>query len=171
MYKIIDNFLDKDFYEKVSNFIKSRDIPWFFIEQDTENSKNKNGYYCCCFYNHNRPDHSAYHDLILPILSKLNFVAPIQVRSNLYFRDKDTIEGGFHVDYDSLPHSTTAILFLTKCNAKVVLKVKEEEIFVDNIENRIVIFNSQIKHKVIYQTDVHKRHVINFNYFGKTICL
>ena len=85
-----------------------------------------------------------------------------QVRVNLTFRDKDCVESGFHTDKDK---GKTAILYLTTCNGKTVFKKNNEEISLDNIDNRIVIFDSNIQHKAIYQTDVHRRILINFNYY------
>ena len=100
------------------------------------------------------------------MLTKLEVDACIQVRANLVVRDKDTIECGWHTD-GSNPAATTGILYLTNCNAKTVLSTKEGEVFVDSIENRMLLFPQTTRHKVIYQTDVHKRYIVNFNYFGK----
>tara|TARA_R100000935_G_scaffold6861_1_gene14906 strand:- start:30 stop:575 length:546 start_codon:yes stop_codon:yes gene_type:complete len=164
-YKIIDSFLDKEHYLTVSSFLKSKSCPYYFEDSDTyKDSKNKNGFFSFCYYNNNRPDHSLFDNHIVPILKKLNYFSCVQVRANLSFRDKDSIECGIHTDYDA-ESLTTAILFLTKSNAKTILYVDDKPISIDNLENRILIFPSYIKHKVIYQTDVHKRYVINFNYF------
>ena len=164
-YKIIDNFLDKDFYKNLKYFLYSESIPWYFKSIDSpNNTKNKNGFFSFCWYNNNRPHHIKYDEQIIPILEKLNYKSTIQVRANLVCRDKDTIETNFHKDYE-YENSKTAILYFTTCNAKTVLNIDNKEINIDSIENRMLIFNSNINHKVIYQTDVYKRIVINFNYF------
>ena len=168
-YTIIDNFLDSDFYQEISEIIKSEKIPWYFRKKDTPNSKNLNGYFCCGFYDNDRPDHPLYDNIIVPILEKLECVSPIMVRANLILRDKDSLESSFHVDYQ-LPHSKTAIFFLTTCNAKTVLKINNQEIFVESKENRMLIFDTLVEHKLIFQKDVHKRYILNFNYFGRKTC-
>ena len=100
------------------------------------------------------------------ILKKLKVTAPIRVRANLSLRDIDTIESGWHMDgYHSA--ATTGILYLTSCNGKTVVKTKDGDVFVDSVENRMLLFPQTTRHKVIYQTDVHKRYIVNFNYFGK----
>jgi hypothetical protein len=111
-----------------------------------------------------RPDHPLFDKHILPILNQLNAFIPVQVRANLVHRDVDTKESDWHNDYYK-DEVKTAILYFTTCNAKTLLNIDEKEIVpIDSIENRIVIFPSKTKHKVIYQTDVHKRIVINFNF-------
>lgn len=169
-YQIIDNFLDLDFYKQISHSIKSDSIPWFSRKHDTTNNlKNKNGFFSFNFYNNNEPGHPSFHTIAIPILKKLNYIAPISVRANLTFRDIDSEESGFHIDDNTCLQSTTAILFLTTCDAQTVLKIKNKELKIESVENRMLVFNSQIPHKLIYHKNVHKRHVINLNYFGDKI--
>ena len=164
-HKIIDNFLEEKHLIDFKKFINSEEIPWYFKKTDTSNeTENKNGCFNFCFYNGGVPRASEYEPLILPILKKLNFLAPIQVRLNMTMRDIDTISCGFHTDYNC-KNSTTAILFLTNCNSKTVLNYDKQTYSIKSVENRILIFPSNIMHKVIYQTDVFKRFVLNLNYF------
>lgn len=167
-YLIKDNFLNKEYYQQIKDFLNHPyDIPWYWSPQDTKQSKNKNGYFTFSFYNNHRPDHPAF-NLIIDLLKELNCKAPIEIRANLSFRDVDSIESSYHVDLDSrfnYKNSKTAILFFTTCNAKTILKVDDKEVVCSSVENRVLIFDSTIQHKVRYQTDVHKRHIINLNYF------
>jgi hypothetical protein len=159
-YRIIDNFLDKDFYKQVSEDIKSKEIPWYL--RDTIGVAGKT-YFTFCYYNNNQPDHSLYNKHILPIIDKLNILSLVQIRSNLTFKNLDVIESDYHTDYDSTK-LTTGIFFLTKCNAKNYLKINNKEVAIDNIENRMLLFPTNTMHKVKYQTDVYKRYIINFNF-------
>lgn len=164
-FKIIDNFLDDEFYKNLNTVIKGEFFNWFIEKEDTtNNNKNLNGFFNHNFFNNYEPASPYFKTLIVPILEKLNICSIINIRANLSLRDVDTIESGVHTDNES-NSAYTAILFLTKCNAKTVLKLPEKKINVESIENRILIFKSKIKHKVIYHTDVHKRFVINFNFF------
>ena len=74
---------------------------------------------------------------------KLNVLSLVQVRANLVLKSEDTIECGYHIDYNS-NKTTTGILFLTGCNAKTVLKIDKDEIPIDNKENRMLLFNTSI---------------------------
>ena len=165
-YKVIDNFLTQEHYIKIKNFLSSKDTPWYFISSDTpeDPTKNPNGFFSFCWYNNYTPDHATYHPLIVPILLDLNCYAPVQVRANLVLRDKDTVESGWHTDFNHLEYGKTAIMYFTTCNAKTLLKIEKEIVEVESVENRIVLFKSSVEHKVKYQTDTYKRIVINFNY-------
>ena len=162
-YEVIDNFLDKDYYNNLKTFLYGTNVNWFIREQDTENSKNKNGYFSFCWYNDWRINHPLFYEHTEFMLKKLNCFIPIQVRANLTFRDVDTNESGWHTDYN-ISASTTAILYFTKSNAKTVLNINNKPIEIHNIENRLLKFNTTTKHKIVYQTDVHKRIVMNLNY-------
>lgn len=169
-YKIIDNFLSEEFYNYLSKDLKGEDIPWFFRYEDTSKksilNKTNNGFFSFCYYNNLRPDHPLFDKHIVPILKKLNVISCLQVRANLTVRDKDHLESGFHTDCveEKSPCIETAILYLTTCNAKTVLKIGEKKVFIDSLENRLLLFDNSIQHKVIYQNDCHKRYVINFNF-------
>ena len=166
-YKIVDNFLDKKNYQNVKDFITSQTLDWYFRETDTGDTRvtqNLNGFFSYGFYNDNRPNDPPLINIVAPMLRKLNSFSPVQVRANLVLRDIDTKESGWHTDFNHKEYGKTAIFYLTTCNAKTLLKIKNEIIEVGSVENRIVIFKSNTKHKVKYQTDVHKRYVINFNY-------
>jgi hypothetical protein len=166
-YKVIDNFLEEEFYLKISNDLKSEHLPWFFKKVDVittnDEPKNKNGFFSFCYYNNFKPDHQLFYTHMIPILEKLNVLSLLQIRANLNLRDKDSKESNFHVDYPSAK-LTTAIFYLTTCNAKTVLKINNKDVLINSVENRILIFPTNIKHKAIYQNDVHKRYVINFNF-------
>jgi len=165
MYKIIDNFLDLESYKNLSYIIKGDSFNWFFEKEDTtDSSKNINGFFRHLFFSDYEPSSPYFKTLIVPILKKLNVFSNINTRANLCLRDVDTIECGVHTDNYS-NSAYTAILFLTKCNSKTILELPGEKINVESVENRMLIFKSKIKHKVIYHTDVQKRFVINFNFF------
>jgi|10_taG_2_1085330.scaffolds.fasta_scaffold99010_2 hypothetical protein len=167
-YKVIDNFLDEDTYNKFSAYLKSEKVPWFFRKVDVPmgNTKNKNGFFSFCFYNHHAPDHDSFHEFMPPFIKQLKARALIQIRANLTFRDIDAIESGFHNDY-LYKKSITGIFYLTTCNAKTVLDLPGVNKSVQSVENRMLLFPTNIKHNVLYHTDVHKRYVVNFNFFSE----
>ena len=168
MYKIIDNFLDKDNYSKLSKYIKSEKVPWYFRNIDTTmgETKNKNGFFSFCFYNDHAPNHESFYEFMPLFIKKLKIQSLIQIRANLNFRDIDSRESAFHNDY-LYKNSLTGIFYLTNCNAKTVLNLSGVKKSVKSVENRMLLFSSKIKHNVKYQTDVHKRYLINFNFFGE----
>ena len=163
-YKVIDNFLNNQFYEKLCYDLKGENHPWYYTKVDVDLKKSmNNGLFTYTYYGDHKPMSNLFDAHIRPITESLDVEALILVRANLVLRDIDTIETPYHTD-NNCNYSTTAILFLTTCNAKTILKVKGKEIPVDSVENRLLLFDSKIKHKVLYHTDVWKRFVINFNF-------
>jgi len=160
-----DNFLVNSEYQKLKSKIISSEMPWFYVEKDTHPiTENSNGYFRNYFYKNQMPCHPYYEDCI-PLLNEIGCVTPIEIRANLNFRDIDSKSSGFHTD-NNHKYVKTALLFFTTCNAKTMLKYKNKEIYIDSVENRILIFNSSVEHKLIYQTDTHKRYILNINYYG-----
>jgi len=163
-YKIIDNFLNIKDFKNLNSFIKGKEIPWFFNKVDVANNiKNKNGFFQHTFYENHQPINN-YITQINPFMEKLKIVGILRIRANLTTRDIDAVESSYHTDNDNLS-SCTAIFFFNNCNSKTILKLPDEDMVVESKENRILIFKSSIYHKVVYATDIHKRYVINFNYF------
>jgi hypothetical protein len=48
-----------------------------------------------------------------------------------------------------------------------MIEVEKEIIGIDSVENRILIFDTAISHKMISATDAKRRIIINLNYFQK----
>ena len=168
--KIFDNFLEKELLNKIIDQLCSDKTPWFHSLVDVRTTtygitKNKNGYFRHTFYVDDEPNLPLYDFFIKNnLVKKLNCSTLISARANLSLRDIDTIESSYHVDY-KFKNSKTAILYLTTCNAKTVFQLEGKEIPVESVKNRLVVFDTDVKHKIIYQTDKHKRYVINFNYY------
>jgi hypothetical protein len=66
----------------------------------------------------------------------------------------------YHVDFEY--PCKTAILYLNTCNGYTEFNKKTK---IKCEENKILIFDSNIEHCAVSQTDAEKRIVINFNYF------
>ena len=110
--------------------------------------------------------YSPYFNVLEPFLAKLNISALIEVRSNMTISKKDTYESSWHIDNPD-KNSKTVILYLTTCNAKTMLNVEKEIIEIDSVENRILIFDTKISHKMISATDAKRRIIINLNYIQR----
>ena len=166
-HEIIDNFLNKDlfkiFKEEIFNIYQ---IPWYFREAQTTQSSNDKadrGHFTLNFYCNFQPGFTYLDKYLYEIYKKLNVKALIQVRANLNLKeDNEKQKLFFHCDYN-FP-CKTAILYMNTNNGGTAL-LKENSIKIDSIENRILIFDSQIEHASIRQTDEKRRIVININYF------
>jgi hypothetical protein len=67
---------------------------------------------------------------------------------------------GFHTDYEY--KCKTAILYMNTCNGYTQFENGEKVL---SEENKIIVFDSNLKHAAVNQTDTKQRIVININYF------
>ena len=109
------------------------------------------------------PVSTLYMEYIEPLREKLNWAALMEARANLMLRQPTgSYESQFHVDRP-FP-SSIALLYMNNCNGQTILG-KEERISISSEENKLLLFDSSIKHCAKSQTDVLRRIVIGLNYF------
>jgi hypothetical protein len=157
-YRIIKNFLDKPLFRKLQQLLFSEQMVWYWKENMT---KNDNYFFNHCFYNQ-MPVSTLYMEYIEPLRDKLNWAALMEARANLMLRQPTSYQSHFHRDRPF--HSTIAILYMNNCNGQTLLG-EQEKIPINSEENKLLIFDSQIKHCAKSQTDMLRRIVINLNYF------
>lgn len=160
-YEIIENFLEKEQFLHIQEQLMSTkyDIPWYFRENMTD--KIDNFYFRHVIYGDYIP-FSIYFDTIAkPILKKLNCIAPIQVRANLILAQEKPFQSRFHTDKNF--KCKTAIYYVNTNNGYTLLD-REKKIKVPCEANKILIFDSNLEHAMVSQTDTPRRLVVNLNY-------
>jgi len=153
---IIKNFLDKKFFNSFFNDLNSSSFPWFF--RDHQVGDYDKPYFTHSFYN-KRVTSSGFDLHIVPILEKLKCVQPVEIRANLVLNYNKHFISAFHTD--TKLKCKTAILYMNNCDGYTIIDDKE----VKCEKNKIVIFDSTIKHAGVSQTNTEKRIVLNLNYF------
>lgn len=160
-YVVIDNFLEKKIFNDFKEVCFSSKINWFFKPHMTIKDEY---FFSHTFYQKNETTSPFFNDYILPVLNLLNVKAVIEIRANMMLKKNYVYESDFHTDNDF--KCKTAIFYLNDCNGYTVLKDADNNIININCkENRILVFDSNMIHKAISQTDFERRIVINFNYF------
>jgi len=161
-YKIIDNFLEKEKLEFLQKILFSEGTPWYYRDSMTVPRNNtEHAFYNHCIYNLKKPQSNLFEHMDV-FIEKLNIVALDEIRVNSMYVQKDHYESKWHTD--RYFKCKTGIFYLNTCNGHTLLKTNPIT-KIESIENRMLIFDSQIEHKVISQTDTKRRMVINFNYF------
>jgi hypothetical protein len=159
--KEIKNFLPYEQFKELQNLILNIDFPWRIRE--TMTNEDENIYFTHSFFNKKIINSDLlYINYIIPILNKLNAIAPIEIRANMVL-NKIYDKSGWHTDYDF--NSFTAILYLNNCDGGTELKIEDKIKFIKSEENKILIFNSKIIHRGISSNKNDKKYIINFNYF------
>jgi len=160
-YKVINNFLEKEHFVNLKNFLCSSDFNWYFNKHQTHYQED-GMFFSHTFFIDNKYNSPYYEKLIIPILDKLRCNALVRARANLFLKKENSYMSSWHVDTEF--NCTTAILYINTNNGCTLLDEKDK-IKINCIENNMLIFNSQIKHTAVSQTDCEQRIVINFNYF------
>ena len=162
--EVFDNFLEHELFKKISNkIINSKwsysDLIISFDKRICDELDNHQMYNM--IYSDDEPKSDMFH-LIRGIMmnGKFNFKSLIKIKANLSFRTTEKIIHGYHVD---VPYECkTAIYYLNTNDGCTMFKDGRE---IGSVENRLVIFNSQLEHTGTTCTDQKIRSVINFNYF------
>ena len=165
-YKIIDNFLEKeDFYKFQKEIFNTHNVPWFYRNSQITESINDIddvGYFSLSFFNNYSNKFNEFNYFLYKIYEKLNCQALIESRANLIIKQKENKKLYFHTDNKF--KCKTAIFYMNTNNGATILDI-DERIKIDSIENRMFIFDSQIDHCALIQSDTKRRILININYF------
>ena len=159
-YKTIKNFLSTDSFEEIKNTITNQDFPW--RRRDHMAGDSDKMYFTYNFYNGMEVSSGLYKPHILPILQKLEAVAPIEVRANMSISELYEVSG-WHRDYKLKCKSS--ILYLNSCDGGTELKINDETVFIKSEANKMLIFDADVLHRGITSKKEPIRYIINFNYF------
>jgi len=105
---------------------------------------------------------SDFYNVLDPLIKKINPSYIYRVKVNLGTRTSVPVVGGMHSDTEF--NNTTAIFYLNNNNGYTIF---EDGSKVDSVENRLVVFDSNIMHSGVSQTDSKIRCVINLNYISE----
>ena len=158
--KTISNVMNVEDFKTLNNTVKSQSFEWHYHESQTP-LKTDGEYFDHCLYNKFEINSHAF-NLIIPLLNKLNVKSLIQARLNLLIAKETPQFSEFHTDYSY--ECKTAIFYLNTCNGYTEF-FDDKKTKVVSQENKVVIFNSQINHRAVSQTDNKRRIVLNLNYF------
>jgi hypothetical protein len=173
--KIIDNFLDENTFDMMKQTLINREnnsyFPWYYNDykvysNDYKGSKFNSLYnhqFTHMFYNNWAPQ-SEFYKFLMPLLTKISPLAIIRIKGNLTTVADKIYEYGFHTDFNEPVGCTTSIFYMNTNNGYTIFENGEK---VESVENRLVSFNSEIKHTGTTCTDDKFRCVINLNYFSK----
>jgi hypothetical protein len=103
---------------------------------------------------------SDYFKIFEPIFIKLNTKILYKCKLNLTTKQKKITNFDFHTDVN-IENSKTAVYYINSNNCYTIFENKKK---VYSKENRIVIFNSSLKHAGSTHTDENIRLVLNINY-------
>ncbi len=155
--QVIDNFLSEDEFKDLRDYISSTSFPWYFGLVTTDS---KIAQFVHTFYSNDTPTSTWPHVKFLR--ARLNMASLVRIKVNLNPKTENLIvhKDAFHIDY---PDITTAVYYLNTCDGYTLF---EDGPKVNSVENRIVIFDSNMRHTGTSCTNESGRLVMNINYFS-----
>ena len=165
--KIEDNFLDEQSFQNLQNLIFDPYFAWYYNKAiDYEDDEDK-FQFTHTFYNNDVPTSSEIKKLN-PLIEKIKPLLIYRIKANLLTKTPNIIENKFHIDIsyfvnfpEKLKLWTTSIFYVNTNNGYTEF---EDGTKVESIENRLVSFPTDMKHRGTSCTDQNTRIVINFNY-------
>ena len=154
--EIIDNFLPEDQFKSLQNIILSTYFPWNYIDKESYTETKDSFLFFHNFYR-GVDSPSEYFSIINPCLQILGGEL-FRAKAVLTPKTENPRFSGFHIDYEDMK---TATYYLNTNNGYTELKSGEK---VESVENRMLIFDSNIEHQGVTCTDEKRRVLINFNY-------
>tara|TARA_Y100000114_G_scaffold38408_1_gene34140 strand:- start:2000 stop:2482 length:483 start_codon:yes stop_codon:yes gene_type:complete len=160
MVKVVDNFLDKEYFKEIQDIMLGGQFPWFYNPYITDDKDQKDKYYFTHnFYDSKLYVNSNYFNLLIKFLNQIGSKSLIRVKGNLYLSKGKKETHRFHKDY-SYKHKA-CILYVNDNNGLTYFNKKE----VKPKANRIVFFDPSKDHASSLPTDDNRRININVNYF------
>lgn len=164
-YKIIDDYLSKEDLKFLQNQFFSNEFPYFFCNEINDRDS-KNFYFDHHLFNGEL--YSPFFQHIWPVFEKnrhkfLNEdkdLKLIRAKVNCYPRTNKVEMHGPHKDYP-LKDNLVALFFVNTTDAPTHIMPDTQ---IDNIENRLVLFNGHTDHSSSSPTDSKVRVTININY-------
>tara|TARA_Y100000289_G_C3906625_1_gene142294 strand:- start:342 stop:827 length:486 start_codon:yes stop_codon:yes gene_type:complete len=159
--KIVKNFLDKEYFEKLKNQIVDNDaIPFYFqatVAHKDDAKDEKQFYFTHVCYNDHVPNSNLF-ELFKPLVKQINCKSLIRIKINCYPRTDELLEHYPHIDYD-YKHKGL-VLSLNTCDGGTRISKK----FIPSVENQALFFDPNVKHNSTTCTDKQARFNININY-------
>jgi len=156
---VYDDFLPTHEFKVIHDCLTSLQFDWHYLNGFVKDDDPKGSFqFVHGFFDPDTSCTCPYFNVFDSTLNKLGVKSLKRVKANLTTRCNEPLYSSFHIDY---PNITTAILYLNTNNGYTEFKSGEK---VNSVGNRIVVFDSNLKHRTVTCTDQKTRIVINFNY-------
>ncbi len=162
--QVIDDFLPSYQFKELQSRMMGDEFPWYYNDNIVYDD---NGLYQLTHMIFNIREGgicSTSYSWFDIVQQKLGVGHLDRIKSNLNPKTVFHRKGGYHFDNtpsDPYQHTKTAVLYINTNNGWTHIKKGGK---VKSVENRIVIFDSDLEHTGVTCTDEKRRVVINFNY-------
>ena len=171
MIKIIDNFLSEEEFCIIKEFVYDKDLQWKhgkMLPSEIIVCEEKENYQDCYILYSNGNYNPRELSIIMPVLKKLQAEVLLKAKINRTTSRNKRMLVGWHTDctkdhwaYKEGKVPKTAIFYINTNDGSTIIDDQN----VNCVENRIVIFDSEIKHSGITCNKSENKILININYY------
>lgn len=161
-YEVIDNYLSDADHLTILSTMTSVSFPWYYNPSIVaESGENPYDYQFGHIFYRDYQTWSNHFITIRPLIDAIKPKALIRVKGNMNPPTGEHYYGGWHNDYD-FP-CTTAVYYLNTTNGWTEFENGER---VESVANRLLVFDSQLRHSGVTCTDQKTRVLLNLNYYA-----
>ena len=173
MFKVIDDFLDDELFKQIKGVFFSDEFPWYLNsginnrQEESLDSSERDVYdtqFTHVFYKNNVVQ-SRLFDYLLPLINKIDPASLVRIKANYLPRADRLIENGYHTDFNPKEFKCkTAVYYINTNDGYTKFETGQ---IVESVENRFLVFDSEMPHLGTYCTNKVGRILINFNFIEK----
>lgn len=156
--QIIKNFLDKEVFKNIQNILIGNDFPWHYSDTVAYENDDTDFMFFHILYLDDNQRSPYFGKILMPILGKLNFNYLLRAKANFYTQKEKHIKTSFHTD--SKEKHQVALFSINSNNGYTLFDNGEKIV---SKENQLIIFDGDLKHCSVAQTDEKTRINININ--------
>ena len=163
--EIIDNFLSKEEFENIKNFMESVDFPWFYNDHKVIRGDGQFQFTHTFFTNTNdKGKNSSWLDMWNNYIYKINAKECYRIKANMNIK---TISHEPSLWHNDLKHNIncprkTSVFYINDNNGYTEFRNGDR---IESVANRAFIFDNNLEHRGVSHTlPDHYRIVVNFNY-------
>ena len=163
-FLIIDNFMEQEYFKKVFNLlIKLNNFTWVYSDTVADDLDNEGFYFVHTFFENNLSHSEHFENIITPLVqkflntTKINKCTLVRAKANLFIKSVVNFKNNLHKDQDNKNY-VNLIYYVNNNNGYTEF---EDGTKINSVANRALIFDNNILHRSVNQTDEKVR--INFN--------
>ena len=162
--KVIDNFLPEEYFKQLHDIMMGNEFPWFYNDNITyapDGTPDPGYQFIHTFFK----TQGAYYNsdtfhILSPLLGHMNVKNLYRLKANQNPVDGGKQLGRYHTDVD-IQNSLTSVFYVNTNDGYTKF---EDGTIVESVENRLLTFDSQMKHVGVGCTNYKRRVLININY-------
>lgn len=158
MCKVINNFLNINLFNSIKkNF--DNNFSWYYNDYTASSEDKSNFIFTHILYDNSKINSSYFNSIVMPIIGRLNCSDILRAKLNLYTQREKHLKTSFHVDSQK-KHQVALFSFNTNNGYTEFENGKK----IKSLENTMILFDGNLKHRSVNQTNTKTRINLNINF-------